>query len=196
MTQLTSTNVIVTLVSNGQPKGDQKLRPIWTDGQSFAVKLSGKLIPVTVTGPTNVRADLRAARISPTGVAKNKRNKDTDVFTGWHLCTSKELASVKPSTPMAAMLAEPVRETRAKHTAPKAEAPKPRTSAQRAATLKLCERNLTKAQASGNAARIERAEKALVTAQEHMGTAKPQLDLSAMSREDKLNLIASLSANL
>jgi len=83
---LRSLTVVVTQVGiDGKPKAETLIRPLrtFTDGSGFAVKLSGKVIPVTPTGTNGVtvlladarrpEADTRVACLADLGIAKGSK---------------------------------------------------------------------------------------------------------------------------
>lgn len=83
---LRSLTVVVTQVDiAGKPKAETLIRPlrVFTDGSGFAVKLSGKVIPVTPTGgnavtallasPRRPEADTRVACLADLGIVKGQK---------------------------------------------------------------------------------------------------------------------------
>ncbi|PWC64003.1 hypothetical protein TSH7_10015 [Azospirillum sp. TSH7] len=195
---LNTTVTVIAVAANGS-KTAEKNRPLWTNGSAFAVKWSGKLAQVTFVDQHTCAFELRAPRVAPTNEGKGGRGAVYAGWKPASTTDVKSIpavpvpvasqpakgrkAQVQATLPLpetaAAFLSAGVTEApkgKAKRqtvAAPVAAEPaaKPRSPAQREATVRLCEANLRKAMATGDEGRIGRARKALHSALVHAGRA-------------------------
>lgn len=141
------TVVLVGLGGREAGKTQRPLRVLPKGG--FGVMHKGTVRPVTITGPESVALDL-------TGTVRFSKDE----------CRAARLADLGVPTKAAEKAA-------AKAAFLGSGSAKPRTPGQLHATVRMCEGNLAKARASGDANRIAKAEKALATALANAGLREP-----------------------